>query len=77
MKKKQTSVKSLQQYGWTQTSINRIIHYISTKELPRGFNLRQRNGFAEKFGKGSWLIFHQISYEATSCYTRTRVAAIW
>ena len=51
MKKKQTSIKSLQQYDWTQTSIDRIIHYIKTKEFPKGFNLRQRNRFKEKFGE--------------------------
>ena len=51
MKKKQTTIKSLQQYDWTQTSIDRIIHYIKTKELPKGFALRQRNRFEEKFGE--------------------------
>ena len=51
MKKKQTSIKSLQQYDWTQTSIDRIIHCIRTKELPKGFNLRQSNRFEENFGE--------------------------
>ena len=68
MKKKQTSIKSLQQYDWTQTSIDRIIHYIKTKELPEDFNLRQRNRFEEKFGedfiiaKGK-LIFQPLGLE--------------
>ena len=68
MKKKQTSIKSLQQYDWTQTSIDRIIHYIKTKELPKDLNARQRNRFEEKFGqdftiaKGK-LIFQPLGLE--------------
>ena len=68
MKKKQTSIKSLQQYDWTQTSIDRIIYYIRTKELPKDFNLRQSNRFEEKFGedfivaKGK-LIFQPLGLE--------------
>ena len=68
MKKKHTSIKSLQQYDWTQTSIDRIVHYIRTKELPKDFNLRQSNRFEEKFGedftiaKGK-LIYHPLGLE--------------
>ena len=68
MKKKQTSIKSLQQYDWKQTSIDHIIHYIKTRELPKDLNARQRKRFEEKFGedfiiaKGK-LIFQPLGLE--------------
>ena len=63
MKKKQTSIKSLQQYDWTQTSIDRIIHYIKTKELPKDFNLTQRNRFEEKFGEDFIIAKGKLIYQ--------------
>ena len=63
MKKKQTSIKSLQQYGWTQTSIDRIINYIRTKELPKDLNLRQRNKCAEKFGEDFIIAKGKLIYQ--------------
>ena len=63
MKKKQTSIKSLQQYDWTQTSIDRIIHYIRIKELPRDINTRQSNRFKEKFGEDFIIAKGKLIYQ--------------
>ena len=48
---KNQTIKSLQQYDWSKESINQIIHYVKTKELPKGLDSRQRRRFKEKFSK--------------------------
>ena len=66
MKKKQTSIKSLQQYDWTRTSIDRIIHYIRTKEIPKGYQCTTKQQIRGKV----WRRLHH-------CKGQTHIPTSW
>ena len=59
---KNQTIKSLQQYDWSKESINQIIHYVKTKELPKGLDSRQRRRFKEKFSK-NWDVHKAVFYD--------------
>ena len=59
---KNQTIKSLRQYDWSKESINQIIHYVKTKELPKGLELRQRKRFKEKFRKNFDVHKNKLKY---------------